>query len=126
MLSRLDAVCMDSKADDQGLYQSLKQKGVQLITVMRTKKDKSPFRKRMRQELYQKHLRKEYRKRSVTVEPMQGLIKQLFDLDRCWMRGDQNNRWVFAAMGVCIHMAQRQAARRSLSPFDITELVLGL
>lgn len=126
MQSHLKRVCMDSKADDQHLYQSLKQQGVQLLTVMRNKTDKTPYRCTMRKELAKPSLRKEYQKRSITVEPMQGLIKQLFDLDRCWMRGDETNRWLFAAMGVCVQIAQHQASRHSRAPFDIQDLVLGL
>ena len=30
--------------------------------------------------------KKIYRERSYKVEPMQGLVKEIFELDRCWMR----------------------------------------
>jgi len=36
----------------------------------------------------QKH-QKIYRERSYRVEPMQGIVKDIFDLERCWMRGEQ-------------------------------------
>ncbi len=39
-----------------------------------------------------------YKEGFCRVEPMQGLIKNIFELDHCWMRGNANNRWLFAAM----------------------------
>ena len=35
---------------------------------------------------------------------MQGLVKDIFEIDRCWMRKDDNSRWLFAAMGLTIEM----------------------
>ena len=49
---------------------------------------------------------------SYKVEPMQGIVKDIFDLDRCWMRGDDNNRWLFAAMGLTIQMHQLDAFKK--------------
>lgn len=43
-----------------------------------------------------------YNQRSYKVEPMQALVKDILGLDHCWMRGDVNNRWIFAAMGLTI------------------------
>lgn len=40
---------------------------------------------------------------------MQGLVKELFELEKCWMRGDKSNRWLFAAMGIAVQMAQLSA-----------------
>ena len=40
---------------------------------------------------------------------MQGLFKEIFDLERCWMRDDENNRWLFAAMGMVVQMHQYRA-----------------
>jgi hypothetical protein len=120
-------VCMDSKADDQKLYQLLKrQHQMQLLTVARQGMDKTPARKKMIQEMQTSQNRKIYKQRKVTVEPMQGLVKELFDLETCWMRGDESNRWLFAAMGVAVQIAQHQAYRRGTSTWNIKEEVLGL
>jgi hypothetical protein len=27
---------------------------------------------------------------------MQGIVKDIFDLNRCWMRGNDNNRWLWS------------------------------
>jgi hypothetical protein len=69
---------------------------------------------------------KEYQKRSTTVEPMQGIVKDIFELDACWMRGNANNRWLFAAMGIAVQMAQLQAYRENRSTWEIKSDVLGL
>lgn len=120
-------VCMDSKADDQKLYRRLKDNHtIQLITVPRRGMDKSPERKRMIKEMCTEKNRRIYRRRSTTVEPMQGLIADIFDLDRCWMRGDANNRWLFAAMGIAVQIAQLDAYRNKRSTWSIKSLVLGV
>ena len=59
--------------------------------------------------LNQRKNKKVYKQRSYTVEPMQGLLKDIFELERCWMRGNANNRWLFAAMGVAVQMHQYRA-----------------
>ncbi|MDJ0782117.1 MAG: hypothetical protein QNJ22_09090 [Desulfosarcinaceae bacterium] len=43
----------------------------------------------------------------------------------CWMGGDDNNRWLFAAMGLTIHLHQRQAYKQGRSTWNIKEQVLG-
>jgi len=66
-----------------------------------------------------------YKQRGYTVEPRQGLIKDIFELDRCWMRGKENNRWLFAAMGVAVQMHQYRAWQAGRSPWAIKSEVLG-
>jgi hypothetical protein len=66
-----------------------------------------------------------YQQRSYTVEPMQGLIKNIFELERCWMRGNENNRWLFAAMGVAVQMHQFRAWEAGRSTWTIKQEVLG-
>jgi hypothetical protein len=56
---------------------------------------------------------------------MQGLVKQIFDLDRCWMGGSKNNRWLFAAMGLTFQMHQLIAYQKGKSTWKIQEEVLG-
>ena len=120
-------VCMDSKADDQKLYWRLKQDhGIQLVTSPRRGGNKSPERKHMIRDMQTRANRRDYKKRSTTVEPMQGLIAGLFDLDRCWMRGDASNRWLFAAVGVTVQMAQIKAFKMKRSTWNIKKEVLGL
>lgn len=120
-------VCMDSKADDQKLYFWLREDlGIQLLTSPRKRFDKTPMRQQMIAELKTEDNLRIYKKRSITVEPMQGLVKDLFDLDRCWMQGNASNRWLYAAMGVAVQIAQRRALRRGTSTWNIRQEVLGL
>lgn len=125
--SLIKTACMDSKADDQTLYFDLKNKrNIQLLTTTRRGMNKTTERRKMIQELKNKEFRRTYRHRSTTVEPMQGLMADIFDLDRCWMRGDDNNRWAFAAMGVAVQMAQLKAYRRGKSTWSVKQEVLGI
>lgn len=120
-------VFMDSKADDQKLYFRLKKKHhIQLVTVPRKGMDKSPLRKKMIKQMLTKRNKEDYKNRSITVEPMQGLVADIFELERCWMRGDVNNRWAFAAMGIAIQMAQLKAWKKKRSTWDIRHEVLGV
>jgi hypothetical protein len=41
------------------------------------------------------------------------------------MRGDENNRWLFAAMGLAIQMHQLKAFKLGKSTWNIKEQVLG-
>ena len=34
------------------------------------------------------------------MEVIKALVKNIFGLNRCWMCGDENNRCIFAAMGL--------------------------
>lgn len=123
----LKKVFMDSKADDQKIYYNLKENhGLQLVTAMRRGKIKSPTRRQMFREIYTKQNQKDYQKRSTTVEPMQGLMDDIFELSRCWMRGNDSNRWLFAAMGIAVQMAQLHAYRNKQSTWKIKSLVLGV
>ena len=65
-------------------------------------------------------------KRGQTVEPMQGVVKDLFALERCWMHGYRNNRWLFAAMGVTVQIHQARALKRQRSVWKIKQEILGL
>ena len=87
--------------------------------------DKSPQRKKMIEFMKKPKHRRIYRERSYKVEPMQGLVKDIFDLDHCWMRGAPNNRWLFAAMGLAVQMHQLEAFKLGKSTWNVKELVLG-
>lgn len=88
--------------------------------------DKSESRKNMISHMLTKKNLNDYKERSTTVEPMQGLVADIFELDRCWMRGDTNNRWSFAAMGIAVQMAQWSAWKQRRSTWDIKSDVLGI
>ena len=123
----IQKIFMDSKADDQKLYFHLLQEhSIQLVTCPRTGMDKSPERKKMMRQMLTKQNRKDYKQRSTTVESMQGLVKDIFDLHTCWMRGDASNRWLFAVMGVVVQIAQLHAYRKKKSTWHIKAEVLGL
>jgi hypothetical protein len=120
-------VFMDSRADDQKLYGRLKQqRGIRLVTVPRKGMDKSESRRQMIQEMLTEENKSDYRKRATTVEPMQGVVKEVFELDNCWMRDNANNRWLFAAMGVAIQIAQWKALNQKSSTWQIKSRVLGI
>ena len=117
---------MDSKADDFDLFRELKrQRKMNSITCRRQNMDKSPHRRKMIKFMEKKKHKKIYRERAFKVEPMQGIVKDIFDLDRCWMRGDDNNRWLFAAMGLTIQIHQLDAFKKGKSTWNIKEQVLG-
>lgn len=125
--SLLETVCMDSKADDEKMYSDLKRDfGIKLLTVPRKNMDKSERRQKMIVEQMKTENRVIYKQRSVTVEPMQGLLKDIFELEDCWMRGNDSNRWLFAAMGVAVQMAQHQATEKGESTWKIKKAVCGL
>lgn len=123
----IEVVCMDSKADDEKMITRLKTKqAIKLLTVPRSKMDKSERRKQMIAGQLTLENRQIYKQRSITVEPMQGLVKELFELEKCWMRGEASNRWLFAAMGIAVQMAQRTAYLNHSSTWNIKDEVLGL
>jgi hypothetical protein len=124
----IDLIAMDSKADKTGLYFDLKQRGIRLLTSPRKKLGKKPTKKRqqMYQFLVSKQCKRLYKHRSISVEPLQGLIADIFDLQICHMRTKQNNRWMFAAMGIAIQIAQLDNWRQGISIWKIKSKVLGV
>jgi len=123
----LKTVCMDSKADDETLYSDLLTEcGIKLLTVPRAGMDKTERRQLMIAEQLKAENRKIYRNRAITVEPMQAVIKEIFGLEECWMRGNRSNRWILAAMGIAVQMAQHQADQENQSTWKIKEAVCGL
>jgi len=42
------------------------------------------------------------------------------------MRGNRSNRWLFAAMGIPVQMAQHQADQKNESTWKIKKAVCGL
>ena len=122
----VDYVSMDSKADDYDLFRELKrQRKMTLITYCRENMDKTDRRRKMIKFMNQPKCKHIYKERSYRVEPMQGLVKNIFNLDQCWMRGNKNNRWLFAAMGLTVQMHQLIAFKENRSTWCIKEEVLG-
>jgi hypothetical protein len=122
----LTTVLMDSKADDHALFfERQRQRHILVRTTTRKGQDKSPNRKRMIKVLQQPKNTLLYKQRSYTVEPLQGLVKDIFELERCWMRGNENNRWLFAAMGMVVQMHQYRAWTEGRSTWAIKQEVLG-
>ena len=122
----IDYVSMDSKADSYPLFREFeRQRGMTLVTSCRHRKIKSESRKTMHRLLQAPKLKQIYKERSYRVEPMQGLVKDIFELDRCWMRGNRSNRWNFAAMGLTIQMHQLNAFKEKRSTWKIKDEVLG-
>jgi len=119
-------VLMDSKADDKDLFfEFQRQRQMLLLTTPRKGADKSPKRKRMVKVLKASKNKRLYTQRSYTVEPMQGLVKEIFELERCWMRGNENNPWLFAAMGGVVQLHQYCAWQEGRSTWAIKAEVLG-
>jgi hypothetical protein len=123
---RITTVLMDSKADDQALlFELQRQRHILLLTTTRKGKDKSSRRKRMIKVLQTQKHKRLYKQRGYTVEPMQGLVKDIFELEMCWMRGNANNRGLFAAMGVVVQMHPYRAWTEGRSTWAIKQEVLG-
>ena len=89
----IDYVAMDSKADDYHLYREFgRQHKIKLITYCRQHMNKSEKRRRMIADMHQALHQQIYKERGYRVEPMQGIFKDIFGLNRCWMRGNNNTR----------------------------------
>lgn len=122
----IDYVAMDSKADDYDLYCEFKrQRKIKLVTFCRQNMDKTEKRRQMIADMHQPRHKQIYKERGYRVEPMQGLVKEIFDLNRCWMKGNSSNRWLFAAMGLTVQMHQLIAYRNKKSTWRIKDQVLG-
>jgi len=96
-----------------------------LVTTSRRKENKTKHRILMHRRMQKSKLTQIYKERSYRVEPMHGLVKNIFELDHCWMRGNDNNRWLFAAMGLTIQMHQLDAFKQKRSTWKIKTEVLG-
>jgi hypothetical protein len=123
---RITTVLRDSKADDQALFREFqRQRQRLLLTPPRKGADKSPTRQQRVKGLNQRKNKKLYKQRSYTVEPRQGLLKDIFELERCWRRGNANTRWLFAAMGVAVQRPQYRAWQEGRSRWAIKAEVRG-
>jgi hypothetical protein len=97
------SIFMDSKADDQHLSFDLQNNHhLQRVTVPCKGMDTSESRKKMIRRMLTTNHKKDSKERSTPVEPRQGLVADIFTRERCWMRGEVNNRGRFAAMGLAV------------------------
>ena len=123
----VDTVIMDRKADDKDLFfEFQRQRKMTLVTTPRRNSDHTDKRRQLIQVQNLPKSQRLRKERGQTVEPMQGLVKEIFALDCCWMHGCRNNRWLFAAMGVAVQMQQSLAYKQGRSPWKIKQDVLGL
>jgi hypothetical protein len=120
-------VMTDGKADDKDLFAEFqRQRGMTLLTTPRKKSEQTAARQQMLNVLNRPINRRRRQQRGQTVEPMQGVIKDIFALERCRMRGHRNNRWLFAAVGVAVPLHQARALNAHRSPWKSKREVLGL
>jgi hypothetical protein len=123
----VEAVVMDSKADDDALCaECQRQRGITLVTTPRKKSAHVMERQQMIHVLDRPQNRRLRPQRGQTVEPMPGVVQGIFALERCWMRGHHHNRWLFAAMGGAVHLHQTRALNTHRSTWKIKQEVLGL
>ena len=109
-------VVMAGKADAQALVAACqRQRRMTLLTTPRRPSNHTAARQRMLHILNRPSNRKLRRQRGQTVEPMQGVVKDIVARERCGMRGQRHNRWLFAALGVAVqwHQAKALTAHRS-------------
>jgi hypothetical protein len=123
----VETVVMDSKADAYALCAEFqRQRGITLVTTPRRNRARTVERQQMIPVLNRPPNHQLRQQRGQTVEPMQGVVKDICALERCRMRGHHNNRWLFAAMGVAVQLHQARALKTHRSPWKIKQEVLGL
>ena len=80
---QVDYFAMHLKADDACLFSEFRrQRRRNLITSCHLNMDKTPHRKKMIRFMSKPKSKKIYRERSYKMEQMQGLVKEIFELDR--------------------------------------------
>ena len=123
----VETVLMDGKADDQDLFAEFqRQRQMTLLTTPRKNSDHTAARPQRLNVLHQPNNRRLRQQRGQTVEPMPGVVRDIFALERCWMRGPQHHRWLLAALGVTGQRHQARALKRQRAVWKITQEVLGL
>jgi hypothetical protein len=120
----VETVMMDGKAADQALFAALqRQRRMTLLTTPRTNSDHTAARQQMINVLNRPKNRRLRQQRGQTVEPMQGIVKDIVALERCWRRGHRHNRWLVAAIGVTVQMHQARALKSQRSVWMIKQEV---
>ena len=117
---------MASKAEDCALLAELqRQRGITPVPTPRTNRAHTVERRQLMHALNRPRNRRLRRQRGQTVEPMQGVVQDIFALERCGMRGHHHNRWLFAAMGAAVPLHQARALTTHRSTWKIKQAVLG-
>ena len=85
-------VLADSGYDDEGCYKASDAKEVTLLAPIKVKKNTPPERRERAELFYSPDAREVYCLRKTTVEPYQGQLKDLFDLEHLPLKGLANVR----------------------------------
>ncbi|MEZ4633332.1 MAG: transposase [Deinococcales bacterium] len=85
-------VLADGGFDDQSCYELCDQKGVSLIAPIKVKKSTPPERVERAKLYHDPEVRELFSLRKTTVEPFQGRLKALFELEHLFMKGHKNVR----------------------------------
>jgi hypothetical protein len=118
--------CRDRMADDQPLYvRRKKDPRLQLVTVPRTGMHTSASRQKRLTHMLPTPNTQDDKARSSTVEPRQGLVAEICARARCGLRGEANNRWLFAARGRAVQMAPWRAGTHKRSTWNVQSAVVG-
>jgi hypothetical protein len=111
----------DGNAEDQALCAELqRQRRMTVWPTPRRPSHQTAARQRLLHLRNRPSHRQRRRPRGQTIEPRQGVVKDSFALERCWMRGQRNNRWRVAAMGVAVPWHQAKALTAHRSTWKIT------
>jgi hypothetical protein len=97
-----------------------------LLTTPRQHSDHTEDRQQMISVLNRPINRRLRQPRGQTAEPLQGVVKDVFALERWWMRGHHHNRWLFAAMGAAVQLHQARAYKAHHSTWKRKQDVLVL
>jgi hypothetical protein len=123
----VETVILDSHADaDDLLAEFQRQRGRTLLTTPRKNSAHPVERQQLITVLNRPPNRRLRQDRGQTVEPRQGVVQDLFALERWGRRGHRQNRWRFAAMGMAVQRHQASALNAHRSPGTIKQAVLGL
>ena len=122
-----ETVMRDGKAEAQELCAEFQRhRGMPLWTTPRNNSDHPAARPQMLNILPRPKSRRRRQPRGQTVEPRQGVVKDISALERCWRRGHRNNRWLLAARGVTGQLHQARALKSQRAGWRMTQEVVGL
>jgi hypothetical protein len=88
----VELILADTGYDDEGCYQASDAKEISLLVPIKVKKNTPPQRRERAELFYSPEAREAYRLRKTTIEPYQGQLKDLFNLEHLPMKGLRNVR----------------------------------
>jgi hypothetical protein len=122
----VDTVMMDRKADDTDLlFEFQRQRKMTLVTTPRRHSEHTDKGQEMMKVQNLPKTQRLRTDRGQTVEPMHGLVKEIFARDGYWMHGGRHNRWLCAAMEGAVQMPPLLADKQGRAPWKIKQEVLG-